>query len=101
MAVLGAAPTTYVPELYHASAETMLEIVRAAPEVETVLVLGHQPGTGGFAGRLLAEQPSDPAFSKFPTAATAIIGLAATEWSELAWTEGRLLHFVVPRSLEN
>lgn len=101
VAVLGAAPTTYLPELYHASAETMLEVVHGAPEVDTLLVLGHQPGIGGFAGGLLAERPSDSAFSKFPTATTAIIGLAVAEWSEVALAEGQLIDFVVPRSLED
>ncbi len=52
----GPAPTSYVPELYGAEDGVMLEVLRAAPDVATVLMLGHQPGIGACAARL-ARQP--------------------------------------------
>ena len=96
----GAAPTRYLPELYHAGPETMLEVLHAAPEVERVLMLGHQPGIGAFARRLLAEPPDDARFEKFATAAVAVIDFAVDAWPEAAWGAGRLHAFTDPRALE-
>ncbi len=97
---VGPAPTTYVPELYAASHDTMLDVLRAAPDVDCVLMLGHQPGIGHFAAQLLAEAPSDPDFDQYPTGATAIIDFDVSAWTEVGWGMGRLADFVVPRSLE-
>ncbi len=100
VAAVGAAPTSYVPEIYHAAPDTLLAVLRAAPEVERLLLLGHQPGIGTFARRLLAEPPADPDFDKFPTGATAVIDFDATGWSEVEWGTGRLSDFAAPRQLE-
>jgi phosphohistidine phosphatase len=96
----GAAPTTYLPELYHAAAETMLGVLRAAPDAATVLILGHQPGIGSFARRLLADPPASKGFAKYPTAATAVIDFDVAEWAAVGWGAGRLVDFVVPRDLD-
>ena len=96
---LGAAETRYLPELYHAGPETMLDALRRAPDVGCLLMLGHQPGIGPFARRLLADPPADADFDKFPTAATAVIDFAEA-WSEIGWESGKLVGFVVPRALE-
>jgi phosphohistidine phosphatase len=100
VAVAGAAPTSYVPEIYHAAPETLLAVLRAAPDADCVLLLGHQPGIGEFARRLLAEVPADGDFAKFPTGATAVIDFTADGWSEVGWGGGRLADFVVPRRIE-
>jgi phosphohistidine phosphatase len=100
VAVAGAAPTTYLPELYHAAPDTMLAVLRAAPDADCLLILGHQPGIGAFAGRLLAGSPDDADFGKFPTAATAVIEFDAPGWAGVGWGGGRLADFVVPRRLE-
>jgi len=99
-AVTGAAPTASVPEIYHAAPETLLAVLRAAPDADRLLLLGHQPGIGSFARRLLAHDLSDPVFDKFPTGATAVIDLDAEAWSEVGWGKGRIVDFVVPRLLE-
>ncbi len=96
----GAAPTSYLPEIYRAGPEALLAVLQAAPDVATVLILGHQPGIGSFAGRLLAAPPADPDFAKFPTGATAVIDLDIAAWPEAAWESGRLGDFAVPRGLE-
>jgi phosphohistidine phosphatase len=96
----GAAPTSYVPELYHAGPESMLETLQRAGEGGCVLIVGHQPGIGGFARQLLAEPPEDAAFAKFPTGATAVIDFDAEDWGAVAWGTGRLADFVVPGALE-
>ena len=95
-----AAPTTYLPELYHASPDTMLAALRAAPDVGSMLMLGHQPGIGAFAHRLLAQPPADEAFAKYPTAATAVIDFDVAAWSAVEWGAGHLVDFVVPRALD-
>lgn len=100
VAEAGPAETRNLPELYHAGPETMLEVVRRAADLPCVLVLGHQPGIGLFATRLLAEPPESADFAKFPTAATAVIDFDAGSWPEVAWGTGRLVDFVVPRALE-
>jgi phosphohistidine phosphatase len=99
VAVAGAAPTTYAPELYHATPEAMLGVLRQA-EGDALLMLGHQPGIGPFARRLLADPPGDPDFEKYPTAAVAVIDFDAAEWATVDWRGGRLVEFVVPRALE-
>ena len=100
VAIAGAARTTYVPELYHAGPETMLAVLRNVPDVAGVLMLGHQPGIGEFARRLLAEPADDPDFAKYPTAATAVIDFDSDAWAATDWGSGRLTDFVVPRVLE-
>ena len=89
-----------MPEIYHAAPETLLAVLRAAPDVERVLLLGHQPGIGGFARRLLADPPGDADFAKFPTGATAVIDFDVGGWAEVGWESGRLADFTVPRRLE-
>ena len=58
-ALLGfdATPMTLRADLYHAAPEAMLAALRGAPDVETVLMLGHQPGIGAAARMLLAAPP--------------------------------------------
>ncbi len=99
VAVAGAAPTTYLPEIYNAAPDTLLGVVRGA-KGKTVLLLGHQPGIGAFARMLLAEPPEDDGFAKYPTGATAVIDVDLGSWSELAWGTGSLAGFTVPRALE-
>lgn len=100
VSVTRAAPTTYLPELYHAGPEAMLAVLRAAPDVGTVLMLGHQPGVSAFACRLLAEPPGDEGIVNYPTAATAVIGFDVDGWEAVGWKAGHLVDFVIPRALE-
>ena len=100
VATAGAAGTTYVPEIYHAAPETLMDVVRGAPEVGCLLVVGHQPGMALFARRLLAEAPAEADFERFPTGATAVLDFDADAWSGVAWGSARLAGFVVPRQLE-
>ena len=99
VATAGVAGTTYVPEIYHAAPETLMDVVRAAPDVACLLVLGHQPGMALFARHLLAEASAEAELERFPTGATAILDFDADAWSAIAWSTGRLAGFVVPRQL--
>ncbi len=98
VAILGAAPTLYLPEIYHAGPDLILEIVRRNAAGDTVLVLGHQPGIGLFAARMLADPVQDADFDRYPTAATTVIEVG--DWPDLAFGTGRLDAFTVPRALE-
>jgi phosphohistidine phosphatase len=100
VAAAGAAPTSYVPEIYRAEPEALFAVLRAAPEAASLLLLGHQPAIGAFARRLLADPPADPDFAKFPTGATAVIDFAVDAWPEVAWQTGRLVAFTAPRRIE-
>ena len=100
VAEVGPAATTYLPELYHAGADALLEVLRRAGDAGCVLLLGHQPGIGGFAARVLASPPDDPDFVKYPTAAAAVIDFDRAAWADVDWGDGRLAAFAVPRTLE-
>jgi phosphohistidine phosphatase len=91
------------PRLYMATAEGLLDFVRAADEgATTLLILGHNPGLEEFA-RLLVGGGNKEAMKRlagsFPTSALAVIEFAADHWSELLPQEGTLVQFVTPRSL--
>lgn len=89
--------------LYHAAPQQLLARLRDLPEsVETVMVVGHQPGLGGFA-RKLARPPVRPrcarAFEHFPTAAAAVLLPEADRWANLAFATCAFVDFAKPREL--
>ena len=101
VAVAGAAPTTYVPEVYNAAPETLLEVVRAAPRRR--VPAGARAPAGrrrAWRGGSSASGPTDAEFDKFPTGATAVIDFETDGWADLGWEMGRLADFAVPRALE-
>ena len=87
-----------VPALYHAEANTILQQLKGA-KARTVMVIGHNPGIGEFADRILAEPARHPRFIDYPTCATLIAEFPSDEWSSVGWGSGRVLDFVVPRDL--
>jgi phosphohistidine phosphatase len=96
---MGSCPAEFQERLYHATAATMLHALRAADGCSCVLMLGHQPGIGEFADRLLAEPPADPEFQKYPTSAVSVIEFPCDRWQEVDWRSGKLTDFIAPRSL--
>lgn len=99
-AALGEVEMTPLPALYHASPEAMLELLRDAADARVVLMIGHQPGIGGFGRRMLAHPAKDPEFGRWPTGGTAVIDFDVEDWSGAGWGAGRLTDSVVPRALE-
>jgi phosphohistidine phosphatase len=98
---VGAATVQVEEELYAASGEELLERLRAVPEeVDSVLLIGHNPGlqelalvlasTGSELGRLER---------KFPTAALATLAVPQATWRRLGDGDGELVAFVVPKQL--
>lgn len=87
----------FVPELYGATAEALLAVIRRVdPGVTSVMLVGHNPGIedlgaglGGASALLRAG---------FPTGGFATLTFASP-WSELAWAGAELTGFVRPREL--
>lgn len=96
--IIGARPADFLPELYHAEPDAMLEALRAAT-ADSVILIGHQPGIGALAASLVAVSPEHPDFARYPTAATAVLEFAIDDWQKADRRGGRLVDFVTPRGL--
>lgn len=97
--VIGARPVDYLPELYDADPRTLLAALHGAAG-DLVLMIGHQPGIGALAQRLVPIAPPDPGFADYPTAATAVIDFDVADWAQIDWRRGRVSAFTVPRALD-
>lgn len=97
---LGEVPVTWLDAIYEAAPATLLGLVRRAPAAGTVILIGHQPGIGAAAARLLAEPVDDPAFARHPTGATTVMDFDVEDWDDARWGGGALVDFTVPRTLE-
>lgn len=92
---LGSEPAfTAEQRLYQADSDDLVAIIReTAPEVETLLYIGHNPAAVELAG-LLTNTEAD-----LPTAAIAVIAIAGN-WADLAPGSGELLASWAPRGGE-
>ena len=86
------------PALYSAGPDVMLAVLRAA-RAETVMMIGHNPGIGEFAARLVAHRPLSPEFAKYPTAATLVAGFDLPDWEQVGYGAATVLDFIVPKEL--
>jgi phosphohistidine phosphatase len=94
----------YEERLYLASAATLLDIVRHAPDgVDRLLLVGHNPGMEELALRL-ARRDGDRLRGeveiKYPTGSVAEIQLPAERWAEVREGTGRIVRFIRPRDLD-
>lgn len=87
------------PSLYLAGADVMLAVLKGATQ-PVVMMLGHNPGIGEFAARILRSAPNDAEFKRFPTGATMVATFEAEKWADVAFGSGALLDFTYPRRLE-
>lgn len=92
------APAAFLDALYHAGAVTMLAELRQAKE-QTVLMLGHNPGIGEFAERLVQTLPSHSRFLDYPTCATLVADFDIDSWADVDFGQARTLAFIIPREL--
>ncbi len=98
---LGTAPPLVLERpLYHATAETMLDVLHGAAEEATVLMLGHNPGIAAMAQWLAHTAPPHPGFRRYPTAATTVFAFGIGNWAEAGWGTGKVLDFAIPKDLE-
>jgi phosphohistidine phosphatase len=87
-------------ELYRASSQDLLQRLREVPdEVDSVMLIGHQPAIQQLALQLAAEGSElERLKAKFPTAALATLDFPG-EWSGLGRGSAELVDYVKPKQL--
>ncbi|ARP69080.1 histidine phosphatase family protein [Streptomyces pluripotens] len=94
-------PVRYDRRLYAAGVPALFEVVREVPrEVETLLLIGHNPGLEELVLSLAGDGLDDTlerVRAKFPTSAIAVLAWRGTGWSALAPGAALLTSFIVPR----
>jgi phosphohistidine phosphatase len=90
-------------ELYHASPCDMRSRLSQLPsDVDTVLLVGHQPGLGSLVRKLsngTENRRCKRAFEHFPTGAAAVLEIDVEDWAELDYAKARFVDFAKPREL--
>lgn len=90
--------------LYMATPHELLSaLLRLDDEIASVMIIGHNPGLGQLANRLIGSgdpQRRGALARKFPTAALAVVQLDIERWATLELGDGRLLSFVRPKELK-
>lgn len=100
LAALGDPPTLFDPQLYHASAQALLEHIRSLPEIAETMIVGHNPGLQRVA--VLLSSPSPERYrvaEKLPTGALVTIELDVDRWDDVDVGCGRITALVLPREL--
>lgn len=92
------APASFSERLYHASSEIIFQALREA-EHQSVLLVTHNPGIAAFAHAIVAAPPDHVRFDDYPTGATLVVQFDIDSWSQLSWSSGRAVDFIVPREL--
>jgi phosphohistidine phosphatase len=96
------APVEYVDRLYDATPGAVIEeINKVGPDVETLLVIGHEPAMSSVALGLATADGSNTTAAeristKFPTSAIAVLR-TAEPWDALTLSGAALVTFHVPR----
>lgn len=84
---------------YLADAETWLRLLQAVPpEIEHVVVVGHNPGMADLVAGLTSGVPSRLNLH-FPTAAVAHLQIEIFWWNQIRWGCGQLRMLVTPKYL--
>lgn len=89
---------TFLEELYHASPDGMLEVLRTVPEKD-ILIVGHNPGMALMALGLARAPHPHPRFRDYPTGATTVFAFEETTWRDITAMSGTITEFVIPREL--
>ncbi|MER6620176.1 histidine phosphatase family protein [Streptomyces sp. NPDC000931] len=94
-------PVRHDPRLYHAGVPELLDVVRDTPaEVETLLLIGHNPGLEDLVLTLAGDgldDTLDRVRAKFPTSAIAVLSWRGAAWRDLAPGAALLTSLTVPR----
>lgn len=94
------APVIFHESLYHASADTMLRVLRRA-RADCILMIGHNPGIAEFAHNIVRQRPAHARFADYPTCATTVIDFDIRLWSAVAFGTGLCVDFAIPRELDD
>ena len=82
--------------LYHASPDTLEQIVRSCPdEVKTLLIVGHNPGLTEFANQLCFNHP----ICNIPTSGIFGIRFNIDQWKKAIPENAEFLFFQYPKNL--
>ena len=96
---LGAHPKVHLAAgLYEAPAERILDQLRWA-EGGTIMLVGHNPGIGNFAARIVSQAPDHARFDDFTTCATLVAELDLDAWGEAGFGTAKPLAFRIPADL--
>lgn len=91
-----------IEALYHASAETLLDIVRStSDEIGHVMLIGHNPGMHSFAYMMVGTGSGEALNQlaiKFPTAALAVL-TTPEGWENCGFGMAELRTFISPKLL--
>lgn len=87
-----------VPALYHASPDTMLDLLRKQT-ARSVAMVGHNPGIAMFADGMTGRRPAHPRFGDYPTCATSVIDFDVADWGHAARHSGSCKAFITPGDL--
>lgn len=91
--------THYVPDLYLASAPTLLRVLRHANATD-VMMIGHNPGITDFAVMLAAAPVKHPRWTDHPTAAVTILQFDAETSRAVDFGTGSVVAFVCPCDIQ-
>ncbi len=89
--------------IYNATSDHLLEILRHSPDrVETLLVVGHNPGFSELAIALAGTGEAEALQRmrlKYPTAALAVLEFRLESWAQASFGGAKLASFVTPADL--
>lgn len=99
---LGSPRVALEDEIYEANESDLLALLRTVgPEVESVLMIGHNPSIQRLALLLCVEgELLDGVRSKYPTAALATLAIESADWHRLRMGDATLEAFVRPKELQ-
>jgi phosphohistidine phosphatase len=103
---LGSAPATQFDQhLYLATADELLRRLQAVrQEVESLLLIGHNPGLERLAVKLAGRGDREllgELRRKYPTAALAVLAFDVARWKEIGEAGGELRDFMTPAKLDD
>ena len=84
-----------VPELYLATSDEILDVIRGAPsDIASLMIVGHNPGLTELANRL-----DDIRLDNMPTAAMLCVEFDISGWSDIRPEEAQLCWFDYPKKV--
>jgi phosphohistidine phosphatase len=90
-------PLAVEPRIYAAGLDTLLAVVRRIPdEVQSALIIGHNPGFEELAEALAANQDEE---IRLPTSGLALIEFDVEKWDAARTDTGRLVKVATPRTI--
>jgi phosphohistidine phosphatase len=92
----------FEPRIYAATTEALLDLIRGiSEEVESPLIVGHNPGLHELLLRLTSSGDLRRRVeAKLPTAAFATIELPAKRWADVMAGTGKIVELILPKEID-